>query len=267
MTMPENSCPGPCNSQARRLHDAYDQAIDRHDYEMLLHLDALERHQHAIATWRAPLIYPAEPTPPARPEPPTIPVPVGDPVWCSNCPKKIRNALYRINELAPVIYADITGHRGAAPTGPNGRRTPDSKTVIERLDEMYGDLSAIANFWKEYRRHPVRPSLNRGADARQLVIAYLLEQLDHIVLHPGSVDFGLNVLLWEKRLTAMAKADPVARHSPIACPRCREPKVYRGDDGYYTCKSCGRLLNQEEHDRHFAAQAEEHERERQEVRA
>lgn len=264
MPITTDVCPGPCANQARRAWDSYDQAVARHPYELQLHR---ERWQNTLNAWHPPLLHPVEPPPPARPEPPTIPVPIANPVWCGRCPAKISNALYRINELAPVIYADITGHRGAAPTGPNGRKPRDPKDVIERLDEMYGDLATVATFWKEARRHPVRPSPARGADARNEVVGYLLEQLHHIVLHPGSVEFGLNVLRWEKRLVEMAKAAPVARHSPISCPRCRDRQVFRGDDGYYTCKTCGRLLNQEEHDRHFFKQAEEHDHERQEAHA
>ncbi|MET8866510.1 hypothetical protein ABZW11_26530 [Nonomuraea sp. NPDC004580] len=260
-------CPGPCANQARKAWEAYDQAITRHDYETLLHHDALEHHRALLTAWHPPLALPIEPAPPARPEPPTIPIPTGAPIWCPRCRSTIRNALYRLNELAPVIYADVTGHRGAAPTGPNGTKPLSPAQVIERLDEMYGDLATVASQWKEYRRHPVRPSLSRGADARNVVVAYLLEQLDNILLHPGSVEFGLSVLRWEKRLAELAKADPVSRRSPIECPRCRERQVRREDDGYYKCGSCGRLLNQEEYDRHRWQQAEEHDHEQQEAHA
>lgn len=262
MTLPirEDACPGPCANAARRAHEAYDQAVARHDYELLLHLDTLERWKEAVAAWHPPLAYPAEPIKPRRPEPPTIPVPVGAPVWCGKCPALIKNALYHCNELAPVILADVTGHRGAAPTGPNGHKPLTPTQVIERLDEMYGDLATTASQWKEFRRHPVRPTLSRGADARNVVVGYLLEQLDRILLHPASVEFGLNVLRWEKRLVELAQAEPVSRRSTIECPRCRERQVRREDDGYYKCGSCGRLLTQEEHDRHRWQQADEHDR-------
>jgi ribosomal protein L37AE/L43A len=82
--------------------------------------------------------------------------------------------------------------------------------------------------------------------------------LDDILLHPGSVEFGLSVLRWQRRLRAMAKVDPASKRSPIRCPRCRERQVSRREDGYFEC-GCGRLLTQAEHDREYARQADEHE--------
>jgi ribosomal protein L37AE/L43A len=88
--------------------------------------------------------------------------------------------------------------------------------------------------------------------------------LDDILLHPGSVEFGLSVLRWQRRLRGMAKVDPASKRSPIRCPRCRERQVSRREDGYFEC-GCGRLLTQAEHDREYARQADEHDHERQEV--
>jgi ribosomal protein L37AE/L43A len=246
------ACPGVCNAVARRTHAAYDLAV--------------EAHAHNMQQW---LALPGDDRP-ARPEPPAQPsisVAFGAPVWCSGCSGKIRNALYRVNELAPVIYADITGHRSAAIIGPNGTKPLDPKATIEKLDEMYGDLAATASQWKQARRHPDRWSPARGSDARNIVVGYLLEQLDNILRNPGSVDFGLRVLLWEKRLVGMATAEPVSRRSVIRCPRCHERQVSREDDGYYKCRSCGRLLNEAEHDREKFEQADEHDHEQQEVSA
>jgi ribosomal protein L37AE/L43A len=245
--MPINpeACPGPCTRAARTAWAAYDAALDQHAADMTawLTLPGDDR--------------PARPQPPAQP---TAPVTFGVPVWCSGCSGKIRNALYRVNELAPVIYADITGHRSAAITGPNGTKPRDPKATIEKLDEMYGDLATTASQWKQARRHPDRWSPARGSDARNIVVGYLLEQLDNILRNPGSVEFGLRVLLWEKRLVGMATAEPVSRRSVIRCPRCHERQVSREDDGYYKCRSCGRLLNEAEHDREKFEQADEHER-------
>lgn len=264
----EDACEGPCNRAARDAWDGYDQAVDAYPAQLDTYAKAYEQHLAAVAAWHPPLLdFPTEPRPPRQPEPPTIPVAIADPAWCNRCPKMIRNALYQVNDLAPVIYADITGHRGAAITGPNGSKPLDPKEVIERLDEMYGELATVASQWKQFRGHVDRPTPARGSDARNMAVAYLLEQLDRILLHPGSVDFGLGVLRWERRLLGLAKSDPVARRSPISCPRCREPQVRRRDDGYYECETCGRLLNQAEHDREFSDQAEAFEHEQQEVGA
>lgn len=267
MPIHPDACPGVCNNAARRAHEAYDQDVITHGYAVQLYLDAHEQYTERLATWHPPLQDPPiEPRRPDTPQKPGMAVPLANPVWCSGCCSKIRNALHRVNELAPVLYADITGHRGAGITGPNGTKPLDPKTVIERLDEMYGDLATVASQWKEVRGHPDRPTPARGGEARQLVIAYLLEQLDHILRHPKSVEFGLTVLLWEKRLVKMSKSEPVSRRSVIRCPRCRELQVTRRDDGYYECQ-CGRLLNQAEHDREKFEQADEYDHERQEVGA
>lgn len=268
MPIHPDACPGPCANAARRAWQQYDQAVITHDHAVLLYLDAHEQYTVALDAWHPPLADPPiQPRRPDQPQQPGMPVPIANPVWCSRCPATIRNALYRINELAPVLYADITGHRGAAITGPNGSKPLDPKEVIERLDEMYGDLATTASQWKQVRRHPDRPSPARGGDARNLVVGYLLEQLDNILRNPGSVEFGLCVLAWERRLLAMSKSDPVTRRSVINCPRCGEPQVRRRDDNYFECTTCGRLLNQEEHDRHFSQQADEHAHEQREVRA
>lgn len=267
--MPINpqACNGPCNNRARQAWDTYDQAVITYGFAMELYADAYERYRAAMEVWRIPLAdYPVEPREPDRPRQPGMPVPVANPTWCNRCPSTIRSALYRVNELAPVLYADITGHRGAAITGPNGSKPLDPKEVIERLDEMYGDLATVASQWKEFRRHPDRPSQARGSDARNIVISYLLDQLDNILRHPASVEFGLGVLAWEKRLVKMSKSEPVSRRSVIRCPRCRERQVTRRDDGYYECL-CGRLLNQAEHDREKFEQADEYDHEQQEAHA
>jgi DNA-directed RNA polymerase subunit RPC12/RpoP len=100
-----------------------------------------------------------------------------------------------------------------------------------------------------------------------VTVGWLLDQLDDILLHPGSVEFGLSVLRWQRRLRGMAKVDPASKGSPIRCPRCNEPQVRRRDDDYYECGTCGRLLTQKEHDREFSKQAEQHDHERQEAHA
>lgn len=259
MPITTEACPGPCNNRAVQAWEQYDQAVIRYSYEKDLYADTVDRYQAAVAAWRIPLAYPAEPREPDRPQPPGIPVVDADPVWCGNCPKKIRNALHQINELVPILYADITGHRGAPITGPNGTKPLDPKKVIEKLDEVYGDLATVAAQWQHVRGHPSRPPAARGSHARNVTIGYLLEELSTILLHPGSVEFGLKVLAWERRLLKLSKSDPVSRRSAIRCPRCAERQLQREADGYYKCGSCGRLLNQDEHDREFWEQADEHE--------
>jgi ribosomal protein L37AE/L43A len=93
-------------------------------------------------------------------------------------------------------------------------------------------------------------------------VAWLLEQLPAILLHPGSVSFGLAVLGWQRRLERMATTDPANARSAIRCPavKCRERQVRRKDDDWWECDACGRLLTQQEHDRERDEQADEHDR-------
>lgn len=265
MPIREDVCPGPCANAARKAWDAYDQAVTRYEYEMLLHLDATERHRQALAAWHPPLLLPVEPTAPARPEPPTIPVPVGYP-WCARCARLIRHALAELDDTAALLNAGVDGHRGAAISGPNGVKPLNHTAIVEALDELYGDLVSVEDQWRAARGYPERPRRARGADARMRTIGWLLGVLDDILLDPWSVEVGLTILAWQRRLLRMTKSDPTSRRSPIACPRCRERQVNRRDDGYFECL-CGRLLTQQEHDREYAEQAGEHDHEQQEVRA
>ncbi|MER7500468.1 hypothetical protein AB0L05_27800 [Nonomuraea pusilla] len=266
MPINPDACPGPCNGTARKTWDAYDQAVTRHGFEMELYADAYERHQDALADWRPPLAWPTEPTPPAKPEPPTIPVPVGNPVWCGRCPRIIRHALVELDDTAAILAAGVDGHRGAAIAGPNGIKPLDHRQIVDELDELFGFLVDVEDQWRAARGYPDRPRRARGADARMRTVAWLIGVLDDILLDPWSVEVGLDILRWQRRLLRMTKSDPTSRRSPIRCPRCSERQIARGDD-YYECGSCGRLLNQQEHDNEYARQADEHDHEQQEAHA
>lgn len=116
---------------------------------------------------------------------------------------------------------------------------------------------AVEDAWREHRGYPPRPQRPRDGHARRLSIAWLLDELDHILAHPGSVRFGLGVLAWQRRLRALTRSDPVGTLSPIRCPRCSEVQVRRQDDGYWQCGTCGRLLTQAEHDEEKDRQAQD----------
>jgi ribosomal protein L37AE/L43A len=266
--MPINpeACAGPCNSRARDAWQSYDQAVVEHDIAMEFYADAYARYQADVEAWRVPLAWPAEPSHPVQPEPPSIPVSIANPIWCGRCPRIIRGALAELDDTAALLAAKVDGYRGAAISGPNGVKPLDHTAIIEALDELYGDLVDVEDKWRAARRYPSRPQRARGAHARMVTIGWLQEQLDDILLDPWSVEVGLNVLRWQRRLRQMAKSDPASRRSPIRCPRCRERQVTRRDDGFYEC-GCGRLLNQSEHDREYAEQAAEHDHEQQEAHA
>ncbi len=243
--MPINpeACPGVCNRAARTAWTAYDAAVEAHTHNMQqwLTLPGDDR--------------PAHPQPPAQP---TTPVTPGQPVWDPRCARTIRDALAELDDVAAILAASIDGHRGAAIAGPNGTKPLDHKTIVDSLDELYGDLAEVEDQWRQARGYAGRPRRARGAHARAVTVGWLLDQLDDILLHPGSVEFGLSVLRWQRRLRGMAKVDPASKRSPIRCPRCRERQVSRREDGFWEC-GCGRLLTQAEHDREYARQADEHE--------
>lgn len=267
MPIDPQACPGVCNRRARRAWEEYDQAVIAHAIAMDIYAGEYPKYQAALSAWHPPLAWPVEPREPAQPEQPAVQVLRANPVWCRRCPRVIRGALYQINETAAILYADITGHRSAVITGPTGKKALDPKKVIEMLDHVYGDLVEVAGLWAEARNHPFRPPLTRGSHARNITISYLLGELDDILLHPASVDFGEKVLYWERKLLDAAKADPASRRSPISCPRCRERALHREDDGFFKCRSCECLLTQEEHDRRYGEEVDEYDQMQQEVHA
>ncbi|WP_188188017.1 hypothetical protein [Nonomuraea sp. SYSU D8015] len=251
MPIDPNSCPGVCNRRYREAVNAYDLAVDQH-----------------VAAMQEWLALPGDDRGP-RPEPPELPstpFTVGAPIWDPGCSRLIRGALAELDDTAALLAAAVDGHRGAALAGPNGATAPDHKTIVDTLDEVFGFLVEVEDQWRQARGYRPRPHRARGAHARAVCVGWLLDQLDDILLHQGSVEFGLGVLRWQRRLRAMSKSDPASRRSPIRCPRCRERQVSRRDDGYYECL-CGRLLNEAEHDREYAEQADEHDHQQQEVGA
>lgn len=237
MPINPNACPGPCNRRAREAWEAYDHAVDIWAYT--------PAHQRGD-----------------KPEEPAAVLTLGDPVWDGHCARLIRTALAELDDLASALQAVSDGHRGAGAkhgkTGPAGKgaSAPAPGTAIPNtLDELYGALVKVEDNWREARGYPARPQRPRNGQARRLSIAFLLDELDLILAHHASVQFGVATLAWQRRLRALTKSDPVGSLSPIRCSRCGEVRVRREDDGYFKCSACGRLMSQEEHDREFDEQA------------
>ncbi|MEV4179921.1 hypothetical protein AB0J28_00560 [Streptosporangium canum] len=242
MPINPHTCAGPCSNHYRTAVDAYDHAQ--------------HAHTETLTTWHPPLPYPAPP------EPPTIRPTLGDPVWCARCARTIRTALADLDDLASLAQATVDGHRDAGArygkTGPVSKiNAPSPSPVTDTLDELYGALVEVEDQWREARGYQARPQRARGGHARRLTIAWLLDELDAILLHPGSAAFGAATLAWQRRLRTLTKSDPLARRSPIRCSRCSERQITRRDDGYYQCGSCEKLMTQTEHDREFAEQADQ----------
>ncbi|SFK92338.1 hypothetical protein SAMN05216275_14149 [Streptosporangium canum] len=267
MPINPHACPGPCNRAYRDAVDAYDRAFIAHCLAIAAYQEAVDAYPGVVAAWHAPLLYPA---PPARPAPlalPTIRPYLANPVWDSRCTRYIRQALAELDDLASVAQAQVDGHRDAgARYGKTGAvskvHASSPSPVTDTLDELYGALVEVEDQWREYRGYQDRPRRARGSHARRLTIAWLLDELDAILLHPGSIAFGTATLAWQRRLRGLTKSDPLARRSPIRCSRCSERQISRRDDGYYQCGSCEKLMTQTEHDREYSEQADQiHEQE------
>jgi ribosomal protein L37AE/L43A len=246
MPIPTTACPGPCIRRAREAWIAY--------------CNNLAQHVDDTITWLRTPPTARTPQPPAAPPPPAVPATEGLPVFCRRCAQLIRAALTELDDLAAVLAATADGHRPGVDRSQKtttSKSTPSPSPIADTLDDLYGMLVAVEDQWREARGYQARPRRTRGSHARTTVIAWLLDHLDAILAHPGSVEFGLDVLRWQRRLRTMAKADPAVRRSPIRCPRCSERKVHREDDGYYKCHSCERLMSQDEHDREYGEQAAE----------
>ncbi|MEU9887991.1 TFIIB-type zinc ribbon-containing protein [Sphaerisporangium sp. NPDC051011] len=248
MPYDEGACPGPCNRRYREAIDQYDAEVET--YRLLLGLWAGEP--------------PAKRgNPPARPERPSVNPVLGDPTWSGRCCSLIRAALTELDDLASLLAASSDGHRGGPSRGAQktghvgkGSSAPTLSPITDTLDELYGALVTVEDDWRAFRAYPVRPQRARTGHARRVSITFLLDELDAILLHPGSVQFGRATLAWQRRLRGLTKSDPVGAQSPIRCPRCGERgRVRREDDGYFRCHACERLMSQDEHDEEFDRQA------------
>jgi hypothetical protein len=238
-------CPGACNRRYAQAWDTFETAYERWEDEMQARADNPSQDDSE------------PPEPPA--EPALAPV-LGDPTWDSRCASRIRHALVDIGDLAALLESWADGHRGAASgeTIPTRRATaPSPSPITDTLDELYGRLAEVEADWREFAGHPPRPNRARTGDARQRTLAYLHEQLDRILLHPGSVAFGQAALSWQARLQKLTKTDPVVRSRPGRCPRCSYVNTLKTrDDGYTECGNCGRLLNEGEYERDVLGSAD-----------
>jgi hypothetical protein len=209
MPIREDSCPGPCNRRARQAWDTYDLAV--------------EHYPEVVARWRVPLVWPAEP------EEPDAPVALGDPVWCARCARLVRAALDELDDLASALQALSDGqwrasarHGATGPAGKGAEAPSPGTSIPNTLDELYGALVKVEDNWREARSYASRPHRPRNGQARRLSIAFLLDELDLILTHPGSVQFGRATLAWQRRLRTMTKSDPSA-----SCPRSGAPAAER----------------------------------------
>jgi hypothetical protein len=211
--------------------------------------DAWNAHEAAVDEWLE-AEHDQRGDPPAEPDEPCT---LGDPVWCGRCAGAVRRALTQVDDLAALLDSWSDGHRGASSGETVSRRAADAGTpspIAGTLDELYGDLVAMEDAWRTRRRYRPRPRRARNGHARALTVAWLLGQLDDILLTAESAEFGYRVLRWQRVLHKMTKTEPVARRRPGRCPRCGWVNVLQTrDDDITECSNCGRLMLEEEYQR------------------
>ncbi|WP_433233776.1 hypothetical protein [Actinomadura nitritigenes] len=243
----KDHCPGRCNARYRKAWRD--------------HRAAAAEHQNALGRWEdarlqaagdPELLAALDRVRPAAPVEPDLAATPGEPVWCAKDVAGIRRALAELDDLAALLESWSDGHRGASSrdrTGGSraGSASPSPSPIADTLDELYRALAKVEDDWREHRGAPPRP--HRGAaEARMRCIGWLMGQLDQILAHPASVQFGKATMAWQRRLQELTRSDPVVRRRPaVPCPRCDRRALRTRDDGYTQCGKCGRLLSEEEY--------------------
>lgn len=245
-------CPGRCNARARKLQADHEAAVAAYDAALARWQNARDQALDAADERTLDALDRARPRPPAEPDVTWTP---GEPVWCDRDRAAVRRALAEIDDLAALLASWSDGHRGAVSGERTSGRRPGSASpspIADTLDELYRALTAVEDDWREHRGLPPRPQRG-GPEARARCIAWLLSQLDQILAHPGSVQFGRATLAWQTRLQKLTHSDPVVRRRPVPCPRCDRRALRTRDDGYTECAGCGRLMDEDEYNEHAEA--------------
>lgn len=237
-------CPGACNAPWRR---AWREWQAQYDATVARALTALHLVAAQLCTW--PLLDVLTVLPVAPPPTPALDPTTGDPTWCARCVASIRHALANLDDLAALLAAGADGHRGRPAQGRTSAvaGTTSPSPAADTLDELYGGLVAVEDYWRGVRGYPNRPYRGRGAHARTATIAWLLDQLSAILAQSDSVRLGLGILAWQHRLQAATASAPSTRRRG-RCPRCHMRSLFLRDDGYTECRGCGQLLNDDEYE-------------------
>jgi hypothetical protein len=241
--MNEDPCAGPCNSRARKAWKDYEAALAvwktaDETYEAAIQAgadDAGDRPEH-----------PAEPN---------IKVWYGDPVFCRRCASNIRTALAGLDHLAGLLAAQVDGMRGLPSmeketTGKRGKAStaPSVDPGVDDLDEMFRFLTGAEDWWRQvnpsygprpYMGEAGEQPLHAGSHPRSRTLGWLGDHFTEILQHAGCGQFGLQVLLWERRLQDATKSRPELRHLAARCPRphCGQRTLFRRDDGGAECRN------------------------------
>lgn len=224
-------CPGGCNSGWRRAEAPHRQAVadldaaltreDPADPAELRDLEA--RVTAARHTLRA--------TP-------------GQPVWCDRCGRGIAQRLLELDDLVPMLEAELGGRRtgidetGIRTTGP----APSPSPAVDDLDEVLRTLHLWEDAYRELRGFPFRPA--RPADLRfTLSIRWLHGRILGILGAPFAEELGRDVLRLHSLVRRRTSTDPAKRRMPEPCPRCDLKAVtHHAGDAHVACEKCGRAM-------------------------
>lgn len=245
-------CIGPCNSKARRAWSDYERAFAAWQTTYDAYAEAMEAGT-------------AEGDPPEPPAEPNIPVVAGAPVLCRRCTTAVLSALSELDHLAGQLQANIDGHRGQAgsdqeQTGKRGKAstTPSVDPRVDELDALYRDLTAAEDWWRGVRGYSARPymgekgeqPLHAGSHPRSMTLSWLGERIDQILLHPDCGKFGLQLLVWQRRLRELTHSAPIPRRRAAHCPECGRATLFRCDHGDTECHNpdCRKVLHEEEYE-------------------
>ncbi|MEV7808953.1 hypothetical protein AB0O28_38980 [Microbispora sp. NPDC088329] len=133
---------------------------------------------------------------------------------------------------------------------------PSVSPVTDVLDRLVGDLFDVEDEWRQLRGYPGRPSNGGGAHHHSRTIGWLAERLEDILAHEQMAGLPRMLHNWDRVLRHLAKDDRASTSSPVRCA-CGERNVgWDQELPYYRCRSCGTLLNPDEHDHQVQEQVD-----------
>jgi hypothetical protein len=247
-------CPGRCNTGYRRAKLAYETAMQEWQA-------AVAAYPETLAEWRAAVDEHGEdaagprPEQPEEPEAPGWAPRPGEPVWCPSCVASIRRCLADLDELASLRLTMTDGYQvpGQALTDrvSSSKSAPSPSPGQDDLDDLIKWLGSWEVAYRDTQGWGHPPYRGANAPALTSLIAWLLQRLDAILIHPGiAEDFGREILLEHSKLQAVTSTRPPLRHKPLPCPRCKRRSLFLHDDERIHCSNedCRRVMSKEEYE-------------------
>lgn len=239
--MSAQPCPGSCNSRYWKAWDAYDDAVAAYDP-----LDpATSRPVQPDVRWRS----------------------VGTPVWCSDCTARIRHELHSIDDLTGLLLRQADGYESSPRTEKvGGSPVPGSPSpAADTLDELDRLLSMWEKGYRDLMGWGSPPRRGGHADRRTTSISWLLAHLDDgvsgILRSAYALEFGRDVLDWQRALARDVKGEPPpGKRLPLRCPQpggCGFLTLVRKGAGRVECANpgCARSMSWEQYQAEVEAAA------------